>query len=592
MAEAFAPPSSTTRTNKSLVKSILSNGDLLKVMLADGLLACGTVMSPASPLVMVELRAHVWQDHMAEYTAIANVVNGILSMCFSGQFGRFSDRIDRRIAMAVVGVIGFVPTWTVLVLGQNALGLGIFTVLSSLGGVACITVTGCPTGYALVCDVIPEDEREAAFGCVFAGVACIGALGNLFGLLVNGFFKGSPQAVLIFVCCLQLLYFLCLSSIRTSNQDKKKSKSRLPEAEAAAAAAVVGGSIRTVPPALSSRPGLGLASKGQSQHHKSGVPSKTWPASFKPCCDASEESDASLDLEAAEDTEYHRASGLTLGRRAALSPDGCESDCSTVSTSSSSEAAHKDADVGGGVPTATVAAAASSACRHCFGPMRLLRDYPALANLCAVAAFVCLPEVTLSDVSGQFALSQFGLMGSASPGKQQEVTLIFQWPGFVLLLPSFIFVGFFTQRVGAQRALTILIPIIAISLSTPVLLHFLPRLWLAALVGLSIPMSMVVFTPLQAFVMQVSPPGRVGEAMGSIGAAKQVGGLLSNGLVSGLTPLMLRSGLEKPLWLFFPLTTACAFIALFFVLRIKVPKQDVEPVPSREATDESDSSSS
>lgn len=453
---------------------LIRNPELVKAVTAAGLLAAATVMSPIVPMVLVELRSDVWGHRMSEYTAMFNSANGIMAFFFSGYFGRLGDMLDRRVAMLAVGVLGFAPTWALLVCGQNTGGLVAFSVLSVFGGAACITVTGCPTCYALVNDVIPPGDREIAFGCCFASVVFIAVLSNFGGLLVNTLCREGHEAIIFYVLGLNFAFFAIISLVKLPTPDGRKAP--VPEEE------------------------------------------------------------------------------------------DCDSD---VSTGSSSAA---DANF----PQAK----RPSFCTG-FGPIDLFKQCPDLRYLCVVAALVSLPETTLTDVSAQYALNQFDLIYSSDGARKKEVAIVFQWPGYLFLMPAFLVAGFLAKTCGALRTLKILIPLTGVMMSMPVLVRFVPRIWLAAITGMAVPLSMVVFAPLQSLISEVAPPGKVGEAMGSVGASKQAVGLASNIAVSGLVPALLRTGFEKPLWIFYPLATLTSFAALAVAFQIKVPAQPAEEEVTR-----------
>jgi len=201
-------------------------------------------------------------------------------------------------------------------------------------------------------------------------------------------------------------------------------------------------------------------------------------------------------------------------------------------------------------------------------PMALILENKPLAMMCLVAALVSLPEIVLTDVSVQYALNQFDLIHGDTL-KKKKVTLLYQWPGYAVLLPAFLAVGSLAKRFGALRLLRILVLGTGLSLTLPVILRLYPRLWVVPIAGIFVPLSMVVFAPLQTAIAQLAPPDRVGEAMGSIGASKQVAGLVSNLLVSGLVPLLLSTGLRRPLWIFYPMATCSSLLAFAVLLRVK-----------------------
>jgi len=484
----------------SSLRLLWRNPDLLKVVAASGLLAAATIMSPAAPLVMIELRSRVWGEHMSSYTALFNTANGIVAMLFSGSFGRFGDKVGRRLAMNIVGVLGFMPTWSLLVFGCNVNGLAAFSVLTVVGGVACITVTGCPTCYALVSDVMAPEDLEVAFGICFAGVVAVAIIANFGGLVVSAAYEGRDLPILLYLLGLDVAFFVVVAFVRIPSHAKQAvSTKELEDVEAAPA----------------EHPGA----------------------------------------------EAEAVSATVIGaegrrREGAVEVTAEGSDAGTSASSGSSSGSF------GPLPFRLPSVLA---------PLELLGHNASLVYLCIVAALVSLPEITLTDVSAQFALNQFDLVHTDDTSKQKLVSLLFQWPGYALLLPSFVVVGLLSKRFSALRMLRVLVPITGVLLSLPVLLRVAPVMWLVPIVGISVPLSMVVFAPLQSLITQLAPDDRVGEAMGSVGASKQVASLLSNLCVGGLVPFLLSTGMPKPLWIFYPLATASSLIAFALTFRIEVP---------------------
>jgi len=502
--------------------------ELLKVVLASGLLAAATIMSPATPLVLTELRSEYWGDHMADYSALVNSANGLVAMAFSSSFGRLGDFVDRRIAMLLAGVLGFLPTWALLVIGQNSDGLAVWSVLTIIGGIACVTVSGCPTCYALVADVIPPGEREIAFGCCFAGVVLIAISANVGGLMVNALYEGSHKAILLYCLFLDLAFFITLAFIRLPGQAREVvATDGLDESAREEGHA---NSCDMVATAMDKDPGGNIEPRLVEQ---SAVRSTTSMQPEPP------DQHGSYRRDECETTIFRRAIGT-------------ESSNSRKIEVGKSDAAH-------------------NAVEAMLAPAKLILQHESLRYLCVVAALVSLPEIMLTDVSAQYALNQFDLIASHDGKRQREVILLFQWPGYALLLPAFVLTGVAAKLVSSLRLLRWLILVTGAMTSLPVVLRFMPRMWLVPIVGISVPLAMVVFSPLQTLITEVAPQERIGEAMGAVGASKQIASLVSNIVVSVLVPFLLDTELRKPLWIFYPMASCSSLLALVFALRIQVP---------------------
>jgi MFS family permease len=482
----------STRSLRHSVRVLCGSFDLMKAVLAASLLAVGTILSPINVLVISELKNQFWGHHMSAYSAAVNLANGLVGLACSGLFGRFGDKVSRKAAMTAVGILGFLPGWFLLMLGQNATALVVYSIFQVIGGAACITVTGCPTCYALVSDVMPKDEREVAFGFCFAALILIGIFANFWAFLIQTLVKDSTesrQIVLWGSFLLNLMYFACVYWIRIPAEKQievEVSKATIED---------------------------GVSVEPDNQHSPKEL---VVPRSVE-------------------------AQGL-YGRF----------------------------------------------CHILMSPMRLVCEHPPLRNLCIITGLVCLPEVTLQDITTQYIFASFGLIGSDEASKLAELQVLGNFPGFLLLLPGFCVVGLVGKKIGSRSLLIILLPVTAVLLCLPVLLRFLPELWLVPIVGIGVPFSMVLLSPLQTLVTEVSPPDRIGEAMGAVGASKQVSGLLSNILVTFVTPALMSSRVENPLWIFYPLASLFSILALVFALRVHTEKVDPPELPKEELNAELD----
>jgi len=493
---------------------LLENPDLMKAVFAASLLSLGTVMSPGTTMVLTELKTREWGEHMASYSALVNAVNGVLGMAFSGLVGRLGDRVDRKLAMVLVGVLGFMPNWSLLVLGQDRLGLEVFSILQVFSGIACISATGCPTCYALVSDVMPCQDREVAFGSCFAAIVSVSVIGNCFAYLLQSQISDehmANNAVLWFVAGTNVLYFGFVAWVRlpplpSVSMDSRASESGMDQMrDAEIRAEMVSHSDAAVAP-LEEETRIETRQKAQTEA-------------------------SSHDREVQE---------LPISRR--------------------SQEDFGDSD-------------GQSRWDAILGPLTLVSQHAPLRILCIVASLVSFPENTLMDVSSQYFLSIFDLVGTNDSKEQANVALLGTWPGIALLAPAFYIAGLLGKKLGSAAVLQLLLPIGAVLLLLPLILNLAPHLWLEAIVGSGIPLAMVVFAPLQTLITEVAPAGRIGEAMGAVGASKQIAMLFSNLLVTFVTPVLLESGLENPLWIYYPFASICMLVALAFALRVSLPEQ-------------------
>eukprot|EP00441_Pelagodinium_beii_P010483 CAMPEP_0197695676 /NCGR_PEP_ID=MMETSP1338-20131121/115515_1 /TAXON_ID=43686 ORGANISM="Pelagodinium beii, Strain RCC1491" /NCGR_SAMPLE_ID=MMETSP1338 /ASSEMBLY_ACC=CAM_ASM_000754 /LENGTH=321 /DNA_ID=CAMNT_0043278687 /DNA_START=69 /DNA_END=1031 /DNA_ORIENTATION=- len=200
------------------------NAELMKAVLVSSLLGVGTILSPATPLVINELRSKYWDNNMTTITAAVNLVNGILGMFFSGVLGRLSDKVGRKPVLVFLGVVGFSPVLSLLIVGPNQVGVMVNAVLLALSGITCITATGCPQCYALVAEVMPPEDREVGFGICFAALIFISGIANGAAYGLQALFHGEEAryyAVLIFTAVSDILYFVALKTVQIPTEARE-----------------------------------------------------------------------------------------------------------------------------------------------------------------------------------------------------------------------------------------------------------------------------------------------------------------------------------------------------------------------------------
>merc|ERR1712039_546629 len=111
------------------------------------------------------------------------------------------------------------------------------------------------------------------------------------------------------------------------------------------------------------------------------------------------------------------------------------------------------------------------------------------------------------------------------------------------------------------------------------LLMVIPHLWFVPVVSITLALSNVIFTPLQAVNSRVAPADRVGEAMAAVGVCKEISSVLGNILVAYVIPAMRRLGVSSPLRWLYPFAATLGLSAYFFARRIDI--DDVTRVRTR-----------
>lgn len=215
--------------------------------------------------------------------------------------------------------------------------------------------------------------------------------------------------------------------------------------------------------------------------------------------------------------------------------------------------------------------------------MRLSWEYAPLRNLCLTTALLCLPEVGLGDVTNQFIYSTLNL---ESARKQQQASQLNDYPGLLSTLPAYLLMGRLSKSCGALRLLKLMIPVAALLQVLPIALVQFKAMWFVPILGISMKLSGVIFTPLQIVNAQIAPEGRVGECMASVGVAKQAASVASNLLVSSITP-WLRERIARPEPFYFPVAGIICLLAYIPAVFIRIPSKPSDgedSEPSEEAS--------
>lgn len=80
----------------------------------------------------------------SEYQSVASIMISIVAVAFGGPFGRFSDAVDRRVAVGLFAAGTFLPGWALQIFGETSSGLAISTVAQILGSFGLTSNAGDP----------------------------------------------------------------------------------------------------------------------------------------------------------------------------------------------------------------------------------------------------------------------------------------------------------------------------------------------------------------------------------------------------------------------------------------------------------------
>lgn len=459
--------------------SLLRRNPLLRrAIFSAGLLV--SVLSIGSPLILNELKSDVWGKRMSSNSAVVYTATGITSLLLGSMFGKWSDRVDRRLAYAMVGFLNFLPWYALLLFGANERGLVVSSLFTVVAGVTCMTPTGCPMIFTLANDLVPEGDREVAFGVSYCLVFVIAIFSTFGGVSVASAYPGDSNPLLAYLATLSVAFFAVVGTLRMPREDGHAA-TKLPSSD-------------------------GDCSAGEQPSHTLEGPCM-WPLEEPvPTC---------IELE----------------------------------------------------------------------PSRLAADNPDLWNLCVVAGLLCMPEIVLGDMTQQFNYEVLGLLKPGEGARKQAVTASFVYPGMLASLPAYFFLGVFAKRLGALRLMQRMIPATALLQTVPSLLMVFPEPWFIPVAGICYALSCTVLTPLQTVNAELAPKAAVGEAMALVGVSKQCASVCGNLLVFFLTPILQSTGMQNPLWVFYPLAACVALSSYPFAARIRGVKR-MEAASSDEQSSE------
>ncbi|CAJ1426756.1 unnamed protein product [Effrenium voratum] len=186
--------------------------DLAKTTIGAGfLIACLLI---GTPLVLNELKVQVWKKNMSSYGAAVQLLSGVVAVAFGGMFGRVSDRIDRRCAFCLCGLLVFMPWYALLLLPKNSTALYAWSALTIVSGATCMTISGCPMINTFVCDVAPVKERELAFGVATALAFAWTILCWVGAGAIAKQYPGEKEPILWYIFFLSLAFYFSICSVR------------------------------------------------------------------------------------------------------------------------------------------------------------------------------------------------------------------------------------------------------------------------------------------------------------------------------------------------------------------------------------------
>lgn len=437
---------------------LFRNKQLAMVFLASSLQMGASGL--ANIFVLSDLKVQYWGKHMSEYTAMSSMMLNVVAVLCGGLFGRFSDAVDRRLAASLFAVGTFLPGWSLLLCGQNRIGLLAATLATIIGAFGLTS----NVMLALVNDVTPFEDREVACGTYFACMNLMSLLLNAVPVLLILVLKvvpNSPNIILSAQLVLSLLFFVCVWSVKPTKQP--------------------------------------VESEEKSNH---------W-------------------------------------------------DCSCLKETSSPEV--------GGNEKSWLCRSVGVVCE----PMKLAFGNGRLRRLCLAAFCLKFGSDLVMDIGLQFFNDCLGLLDEADEANKARrdsvitVAVLTMLPGQFMAIPGNLITGYLAKKVGTLKLLRILVPISSVLVAVGALMALVRQMWFIAVVVICLTYASMTAVPLLRMVAGVAPPGRMGEALAAVGVFAQSAGLIGNFLVAVMNPLLLRTSLTNPLWVYYP---TCACIVLMAII--------------------------
>eukprot|EP00931_Biecheleriopsis_adriatica_P087067 TRINITY_DN61591_c0_g1_i1.p1 TRINITY_DN61591_c0_g1~~TRINITY_DN61591_c0_g1_i1.p1 ORF type:complete len:547 (-),score=107.39 TRINITY_DN61591_c0_g1_i1:61-1701(-) len=198
-----------------------------------------------------------------------------------------------------------------------------------------------------------------------------------------------------------------------------------------------------------------------------------------------------------------------------------------------------------------------------FQPFILACGHRRLRRLCIASFLLAFAGNLVSDIGGQFFLQSLGLLKHHDSHAIVMVSVLSMLPGQIMAIPGNLLTGYLAQQSGPLKLLRRLVPLAAFLVSVGGLMAVVRQMWYIAVVVICLTYANLPNVPLQRIVAGVAPPGRTGEAIGTVGVFSMMASLVGNLAVASINPYLLSSSLSNPLWVYYP---SCGFMVLLALI--------------------------
>lgn len=473
------------------------NPQMVKTAVAAGLQI--TAVSLVYALVVGPLKTEVWGDRQAEHQSEMAMAAAVFSAASSYYFGTFSDKVDRRLAVAIWGLCQFLPAWSLLAFGYGEGGLWAFMSLQILAGL------GVSSNVMLVLahDMTRPEDREFAFGLFYAVSTFVSLMGNIPLLLIVtlNVIPNSPRMAIWLQAGLSLTFFVLVASMPRPIDDDAGQ----PATQHVQQASLPVATVSTV------------SSDGQIADQV-----------------VTESSQVVLDVADVEKAEAH----LAVAEKSKAEPLPIVAEEKTALQC-------KKCDIW-----------------ELIMPFRMLCEVRTLGMLCIVVVLIDFSKDLIFDIGGQFFMQSLDLIENGTHSDRQMVTVLSSIPSQVTTIPTMAAVGWLAKRYRPMQMLWVMIPIGTICVMAGCLVNWIPYMWFLPIACVIESFADLTRIPMALLITELAPKGRLGEAMGVVGMIKQIVSFLGNAVVAGVNPVLQASDLHNPLWIYYPICSFMRLLAL------------------------------
>eukprot|EP00933_Yihiella_yeosuensis_P055460 TRINITY_DN54259_c0_g1_i1.p1 TRINITY_DN54259_c0_g1~~TRINITY_DN54259_c0_g1_i1.p1 ORF type:complete len:309 (+),score=48.23 TRINITY_DN54259_c0_g1_i1:45-929(+) len=196
-------------------------------------------------------------------------------------------------------------------------------------------------------------------------------------------------------------------------------------------------------------------------------------------------------------------------------------------------------------------------------PLILACGHPQLRRLCVAAFLLMFAGDLVMDIGGQYFNQSLGLLPYGTPQQIQTVAVLTMIPGQLLAIPGSLITGYLSKTGGPLKLLRRLVPIASMLVTLGALMAQVRANWFVAVVVVALTYAALPNVPLARMFGAAAPPGRSGEALGAMGVASQLASLIGNVFVAMCNRSLMKSKLEDPLWIYYPICGLLSLCAIF-----------------------------